>query len=71
RQVAWDTPVLSLGKMATVVVLARDSELNSFNSGKEKQHGSVNDTINDTVVLSSAVDELDYGNTNGNHEGNA
>nr|GEU79002.1 hypothetical protein [Tanacetum cinerariifolium] len=50
--------------------LARDSELNSFNSGKEKQHGLVNDTINDTVVMTSVVDELDSGNTLGKHEGN-
>ncbi|GJY27252.1 retrovirus-related pol polyprotein from transposon TNT 1-94, partial [Tanacetum coccineum] len=37
---------------------------------KEKQHGSVTDTTKDTVVVSSAVDELDYGNTKGKQEGN-
>ncbi|GJV26294.1 hypothetical protein Tco_1378989 [Tanacetum coccineum] len=37
---------------------------------KEKQHGSANDTINDIVVVSSPVDELDSRNTKGMQEGN-
>ncbi|GKA75542.1 hypothetical protein Tco_0781920, partial [Tanacetum coccineum] len=36
----------------------------------EKQHGLANDTVKDTVVVSSAVDEFDFDNTKGTHEGN-
>ncbi|GJV91819.1 cytokinin dehydrogenase 3-like protein [Tanacetum coccineum] len=37
---------------------------------KEKQHSSVNDTIKDTFMVASAVDELDSTNTKGKQEGN-
>ncbi|GKE74868.1 hypothetical protein Tco_1536909, partial [Tanacetum coccineum] len=37
---------------------------------KEKYHGSDNDTIKDTIVVSSAADELVSGNTKGTQEGN-